>query len=161
MESSSTRDATWVVHVPAIRAEPVPVKSANETLAVGCRRVLVMDDQPEIRELAAEALAYLGYDVETAADGPEAIALYQRALKEDKPFGVVILDLTIPGGMGGREVARHILKMDPKAKLVVASGYCTDPVMENHQAYGFCAMLRKPYTLGEMSQTLLDVMARD
>lgn len=81
--------------------------------------------------------------------------------QQNKPFGVVILDLTIPGGMGGTEVAGHILKMDPKARLIVASGYATDPVMENHQAYGFCAMLRKPYTLGDRSQTLLDVMARD
>lgn len=158
VESSSANGTTFAVYLPATQERALPPKLVSEILVHGNGRLLIMDDELQIRELAAEALFHLGYKVEAASEGGEALELYSRALDEKKPFDAVLLDLTVPGGMGGQETARRILKMDPEAKLIVSSGYSTDPVMEDHESYGFRAMVRKPYTLGELSQTLHDVI---
>lgn len=159
-ESSSEDETAFAVYLPATREQPVPFRLTNETLVPGNGRLLIMDDELQIRELAAEALSYLGYKVVAASDGSEAVELYKRGLDEEEAFDAVILDLTIPGGMGGKEAAGRILAIDPAAKLIVASGYSTDPVMADHKSHGFRAMVRKPYTLAELSQTVYDVISQ-
>lgn len=109
--------------------------------------VLVMDDERMIRNMAAEMLVDVGWEVHTCADGTEAIALYRAFLESGKRFSVVITDLVIPGGVGGVEVARQILEVDPQARLLASSGYSDDPVMAEHEKYGFCGTIGKPYNV--------------
>lgn len=116
--------------------------------------ILVMDDEEMIRDLAVEMLVELGYYVETCRDGKEAVSRYKAAKKADKPFSAVVMDLTIPGGMGGQEAARRILTFDPNACLIVSSGYSNDPVMADYKAYGFCDSVNKPYKVAELARLL-------
>ena len=122
----------------------------------GAGKILVMDDEESIRLLASEMLRACGYYFEMAKNGEEALSLYQEAQKVDQPFSAVILDLTVPGGLGGRETMDQLLKIDPNVKAVVTSGYSNDPIMAKYRAFGFQAVMRKPYTLLELS----DVMYR-
>jgi CheY-like chemotaxis protein len=96
----------------------------------------------------------LGYPVTTCADGEQAVRLYQQAKESGAPFLAVLMDLTIPGGMGGKEAAQAILGFDPEARLVVSSGYFDDPVLSEYQKYGFCAVMPKPYKLSELAQLM-------
>ncbi len=121
--------------------------------------VLVMDDEAVIRNLAATMLGHLGYAVRTCADGQAAVDLYRNTLNGSTPFAAVLMDLTVPGGMGGLEAARRILDLDDKARLIVSSGYSDDPVMASHAAHGFCGVLAKPYTMAELGQVLHMVLA--
>jgi len=116
--------------------------------------VLVMDDEEMIRMIAAEMLEYLGYNATTCTTGEEAISLYKAANDSGSPFFAVIMDLTIPGGMGGKEAAQKILEFDPGARLIVSSGYSVDPVMANCEKYGFRGAVIKPYEAMEISNVL-------
>ena len=97
-----------------------------------------------------------GYLVETADEGSQAVRMYKQAMEAGAPFDIVIMDLTVPGGMGGKEAVKNILKLDPKAKCMVSSGYANDPVMANYAQYGFCGIVAKPYT----KSSLLEVLSR-
>lgn len=119
--------------------------------------ILVMDDDDLIRDLATGMLTHLGYKVTTCMDGAEAIKTYLEAIKSGQPFFSAIMDLTIPGGMGGKEAAQHILKIDPTACLIVSSGYSNDPVMAEYQKYGFRAAIAKPYKVNEMARILASI----
>jgi two-component system cell cycle sensor histidine kinase/response regulator CckA len=101
----------------------------------------------------------LGYEVRVCADGEAAIGFYEAALAAGSPYAAVLMDLTIPGGMGGLEASRRILALDGDACLIVSSGYSHDPVMSDHQAYGFSGVLAKPYTVVELGQALQAVLA--
>ena len=116
--------------------------------------ILVMDDEELIRDLSAQMLEYLGYRVTTCVDGAEAISCYEAALASGAPFSAVIMDLTIPGGMGGKEAATHILAIDPKACLIVSSGYSNDPIMSDHRKFGFCGAVAKPYSIDGLNKQL-------
>ena len=96
----------------------------------------------------------MGYEVVTAQDGRAALNSFKEALTAGHPFDVVILDLTVPGGMGGKETMRRLLALDPNVRAIVSSGYSNDPVMANHAAYGFCGAVKKPYVVQELSQLL-------
>jgi PAS domain S-box-containing protein len=109
--------------------------------------ILVMDDEEVIRKLAAEMLLTLGYEVQTCSSGEQAITIYHAAMTAEVPFAAVIMDLTVPGGMGGKEAARRILELDPTAYLIVSSGYSNDPVMAGYTKFGFSATLAKPYNI--------------
>lgn len=116
--------------------------------------VLLMDDEEMIRNVMAESLRHLGYTVVTTKDGAETVACYCQALEENEPFDIVILDLTIPGGMGGLETIAQLLKIDPYVKAVISSGYATDPVIAGYREFGFAAFVSKPYKLDELSEVL-------
>jgi two-component system, cell cycle sensor histidine kinase and response regulator CckA len=121
--------------------------------------ILVMDDEEIIREMVSEMLHELGYHVQTCANGDEAIAMYNAARDSGSPYSLVIMDLTIPGGMGGKDAAQHILAIDPHARLVVSSGYSNDPIMAGFSEYGFCAMMQKPYSMQKIKTTLGSVLS--
>jgi PAS domain S-box-containing protein len=123
-------------------------------------KILVMDDDPMIRELAGEILWHLGYEVEFATDGREAIAIYQKSMKSTRPFDAVILDLTVRGGMGGKDAIQKLIAIDPEVKSIVSSGYSDDPGMTDFKQYGFSGVVAKPYTLAELGEKLNQVLKR-
>jgi PAS domain S-box-containing protein len=152
--------STFTIHLPAL--VDVEVLAAPEETAVDLGRgtVLVMDDEESIREIAREMLSYLGYAAAFARDGAEAVELYRRAREGGQPFNVVLMDLTIPGGMGGKEAIVRLRQMDESVLAVVSSGYSTDPIMADYHAYGFSGVITKPYRVGELKSVLDQLLAR-
>lgn len=147
---------TFNIILPATlkKAEPVLSKEILPASGVESTTVLVMDDEAFIRDVASAMLGQLGYQVHTCINGEEAIRFYKDAMNSGRPYSAVIMDLTIPGGMGGKEAAPLILGIDPAARLIVSSGYSTDPVMAEYTSYGFSAVMAKPYSMALISQTL-------
>jgi CheY-like chemotaxis protein len=117
-----------------------------------------MDDEEAIREIAQALLEHLGYQVDLARDGEEAIALYRKEFDGNNPYRLIIMDLTIPGGMGGKEAIGLLHEIDPDVQAIVSSGYSNDPVMANFPAFGFSGILAKPYSVTEMSRVVRQVL---
>jgi CheY-like chemotaxis protein len=113
-----------------------------------------MDDEEMVRNSVGEILKIIGYEVEYARDGSEAIELYRNAKESAHPFDAVILDLTVPGGIGGVEAVRKLREIDPRVKAIVSSGYSNDPVMANFKDYGFDAVITKPIKVADLSNVL-------
>ncbi len=124
-------------------------------------RVLVLDDEDVVREVIGEILQELGYDVTYAVDGEMAVSEYRVAQEKGAPFAAVITDLTIPGGMGGLEATREILKIDPEARVIVSSGYATDPIMTDFATYGYKGRVEKPYRLEILQKVVEQVLKGD
>ena len=123
-------------------------------------RILVMDDEVFIRDLLGRLFAHFGYDVDFAEDGEGALAMYQQALAQGNRFDIVIMDLVIPGAMGGREAIQRLLKIDPNACAIVSSGYSNDPIMADYRKYGFSAAVAKPYKNEELRTVVQKLLAR-
>lgn len=121
-------------------------------------RILVMDDEELIRDVVSSMLEYLGYEVELSSNGQEALQKYSEALHGEKRFDMVIMDLTIPGGKGGKEVIRELLELDPAVKAIVSSGYSNDPVMANYTEYGFKGFVNKPFKIEDLGKALEQVL---
>jgi nitrogen-specific signal transduction histidine kinase/ActR/RegA family two-component response regulator len=117
-------------------------------------RILVLEDEILVWEVAEMLLGHLGYRVSHAPHGDAAVALYEEALVAGKPFGTVILDLTIKGGMGGRKTLEALKRIDPGVRAFVSSGYNSDPVLTDYKSYGFSGVIPKPYTLDEVKRAL-------
>ena len=117
-----------------------------------------MDDEEMIRELASEMLVSLGHEVASAETGETALAAYRAAQDAGRPFDIVILDLTIRGGMGGLETMRKLVEIDPDVKAVVSSGYSGDEVLSDYREHGFRAVLAKPYSLAELQGVLGELL---
>ena len=117
-------------------------------------KILVVDDDEGIRRTAGRMLSQMGYEAEFAGDGDEAIELYKQTKDLGAAFDAVIMDLSMPNGMGGREAIRELLSIDPRVKAVVSSGDSRDPAIVNPSEYGFCHALPKPYTMDELSNIL-------
>ena len=122
-------------------------------------RVLFMDDEKIIRELAATLLKRFGLEVECEIDGADAIAKYCAGREAGHPFHLVIMDLTIPGGMGGLAAMGELRAIDPSVRAIVSSGYSSDPVMANYRAHGFAAMIAKPYEVNEFARVIRETLA--
>jgi PAS domain S-box-containing protein len=147
---------TFHIYLPA-SDKGVRVKE-EAVLLKGCGRILVMDDDKPLRKMAGEMLAMLGYESEFARDGYEAIDRYKKAMESEKPYDAVILDLTIPGGMGGKEAIKILLEIDPEVKAIVYSGYAEGEVMTNYLEYGFKGMIPKPFDAYALGKVLNDVL---
>ena len=128
--------------------------TGNELSPGGKSRILVMDDDEDIRTLLGLVLSEFGYLVELAEDGARAVELYKKAGKEGRPFDAVMMDLNVPGGMGGEEAIKKILEIDPGVKAVLSSGHTGDPVILNYWQYGFCACVVKPFDIFELLDLL-------
>ncbi|MGH7884382.1 MAG: ATP-binding protein [Thermodesulfobacteriota bacterium] len=120
--------------------------------------VLIMDDEAIIRDVAGEILESIGCDVELAENGFVAIEKYKEALENGKHFDAVILDLTVPGSLGGKETIRKLLELDPNVKAIVSTGYSNDPVMSDYKTYGFTDSVPKPYKASQLAEVLFRVL---
>jgi len=150
---------TFTIFLPASRESQIAMHKQSTQIRVGQGNILIMDDDAPIRKVLSEMLEVCGYTQQAATNGEEALALFTQALKCDTPFDAVILDLTIPGEMGGRTVVQKLLKLAPLVKAIVVSGYSNDPVLSNFQEYGFHGRISKPFRLGEVSEVLHSVLA--
>jgi len=163
-ESTAGKGAACTILLPATgKTPPVepsrPVASGSTDRPQSQISLLVMDDERAICDLAVTMLTHMGYKVRACADGEGAGGLYEEALAAGEPYAAALMDLTVPGGMGGLEASRRILALDSTACLIVSSGYSHDPVMSEHQAHGFSGMLSKPYTVAELGQVVQAVLA--
>ena len=159
VESALGTGSVFHIYLPVSSGELPAEKMPERALIAGMGRILVMDDEESVRGVVGAMLTAVGYEYELAKDGAEAVELYKRALDKGRPFNAAIIDLTIPGGMGGKEAMQKLIKLDPKVKAIVASGYSSDPVMADCRAYGFTGVITKPYDLQTLSRTLRAVLS--
>ncbi|CAD7773330.1 MAG: Sensor histidine kinase RcsC [Candidatus Methanoperedenaceae archaeon GB37] len=149
---------TFKVYLPASLKNVFMRKGLKEKIQTGKGKILVMDDEELVRKVIGEMLVFLGYEVEFAKEGIEAIELYKKAKAQGQPFDVIIMDLTIPIGMGGKETINKLLEIDPTVKAIVSSGYSTDPVMTEFTKYGFKGFIIKPFKIKELGEVLYRVI---
>jgi len=157
VESVVEEGTTFTVYLPTLDRTQGEIEWRRRQLIQGEGRILLVDDEEIIWRAAGEALTRMGYEVRFAEDGVAGIELYQEALNAKRPFHAVIMDLTIPGGMGGKEAAGEILRIDPEAKIIASSGYSNDPVMSNFREHGFCGIITKPYRIEDLGELLARV----
>ncbi|MCA1959530.1 MAG: response regulator [Desulfomonile sp.] len=154
VESTPGKGSSFSVYLPAMgEAPPTEARSTARPLK-GKGRVMVMDDEECIRNLLTNQLEALGYEAVHAAEGRQAVELYKKALHDGVHFDAVIMDLIIPGGLGGKEAVAALRKLDPSVKAIVSSGYSNDPVMANYRSHGFVDVITKPYGIEEVSAVL-------
>ncbi|MBF0557380.1 MAG: transporter substrate-binding domain-containing protein [Nitrospirae bacterium] len=159
VKSKIGQGTTFYIYLPATRDLSPDECRKKDYVSLGHGRILVMDDESIVRDTAGEMLTALGYEIEFANDGGKAIELYAKAIREKQPFDAVMMDLTIPGGMSGKDAVKKLLEIDAAAKVIVSSGYSTDPIMSNYKEYGFKGVITKPYNISQVSQTISKVLA--
>ena len=162
VESQANVGTKFSLYFPACTSGGKPIKLDTAPLKHGRGTILVMDDEEPIRQLVKEMLSHCGYKCELAKDGHETIALFQRAMGKGTPFSAVILDLTVPGGLGGKDTIIRLREIDPHVIAFVSSGYSNDPIMANCESYEFNGAITKPYSLIGLSTILhqnLDVLS--
>ncbi len=159
VESKKEVGTTFYIYLPASRKD-IQQKKDDTVIIGGKGKILVMDDEEIVREVLGAMLLSIGYEVEYATSGEEAVELYRVAKGSGEPFDAVILDLTIPGGMGGKKAIHGLLKIDPGVKAIVSSGYSHDPVMADFREYGFSGVAAKPYKIKQLSETLHNVIKK-
>jgi len=158
VDSQEGIGTTFHVYLPACDLKKIELADSQFVLNRGRGRILVMDDDERIREVAAQILDSIGYEVHTVADGSATLQMYKEATEKGLPYDAVILDLTVPGQMGGKETVGELLKMDPQACVIVSSGYYNDPIMADHEKWGFKGVIPKPYGVKELSETVAGVL---
>ena len=137
VESEPGKGTVFHIYLHISTRPPVQRKTHLSPLEKGTGRILAMDDEPAIRAVLAAMLRHLGYEIITVSEGSEAIAEYRNAFQNGHRYDAVIMDLTVPGGLGGLDVVRELLQFDPSVKAIVSSGYSSDPIMSEYRAYGF------------------------
>lgn len=160
VESKPGCGTTFFVFLPVSHKNDAVIENfveVSDVKGTGKGRVLLLDDDEMVRDVASEMLRDIGYDVQVAEDGVEAIEMYKRAKESNQPFCAAIMDLTIPGGMGGGEVVQRLSAYDANLKAIVSSGYAQDPIMADYMKWGFCGVIAKPYSIEELSRVLSDV----
>jgi len=145
---------TFNVYLPASDRKIIQHPKEEMELLSGKGKILVMDDEAMVREVLGKILLSLGYEVKFAEDGDKAIEFSSQAEKSGDPFAAVILDLTVAGGMGGKEAMARLLEIDPQVKAIVSSGYSDDPIMADFQKYGFAAVIAKPYKVADLGRVI-------
>ncbi|KGN03251.1 histidine kinase [Clostridium novyi A str. 4570] len=158
VKSRVGKGTIFQIYLPACNMIPIEIKAPTPKIFHGKSRILIMDDDDGILDILKSMLNYLGHTTEVSKDGNEAISLYKKSLKDNNPFDAVIMDLTIPGGMGGEETIKHLLKIDPNVKAIVSSGYYSKGVISNYKEHGFKGVINKPYTIEELSTELNKIL---
>lgn len=150
----TTLGLVFEIYLPALRQEVRTEATALPDKEKASAKVLVMDDDQDILEVVSDMLRIKGHRADLAHDGAEALAMYEKALALAEPYDVLIMDLNVPGGMGGREAVRILNERHGNVRAIVSSGYSNDPIMANHSAFGFKGVLPKPYTLKQLDETV-------
>jgi len=161
VESKLGEGTTFYIYLPAskqLAATDSAVQETQEVKPIRHGRILLMDDDEAIRKSVKRMLDRIGYDVEVVENGIEAIQVYQEAKAQGEPFDVVLMDLTIPGGMGGKEVIKKLSVLDPRIKAIVLSGYSNDPVLADYRKYGFSGVVAKPFQFDTLYHVLDHVL---
>lgn len=160
-DSKQGQGTTVTIYLPAFKQKKLK-EQKEEPLPVGGKaKILFMDDDKMVRTMANEMLSHYGYEVFLAQDGQEAITLYRESLKDDAHIDLVIMDLTVPGGMGGKETIKEIIAANPQVKAIVSSGYSNNPIMANYGEYGFSAAVSKPYRQEELIKVINRIIGND
>ncbi|MCP3875478.1 MAG: PAS domain S-box protein, partial [Desulfobacteraceae bacterium] len=159
--SEIEKGTVFKIYLPAALKDVRESDDKAEPKHKGQGKILIMDDQEPILTMASRMLIKMGYDTAFATDGSQAIEMYKEAQSSENPFDLVILDLTVPGGMGGLKTIIELLKFDPNVKAAVSSGYSNDPIMAKHEDYGFCGVVPKPYTKEQLSEALNKIFSEN
>jgi PAS domain S-box-containing protein len=157
VESELGRGTAFHIYLPASQGAVAP-PPRQEKFVRGSGAVLIMDDDEDMRKTTGDMLMRMGYTVDHADEGSAAIAKYRQAREAGRPFAAVIMDLTVPGGMGGKEAIGKLLAIDPAVRAIVSSGYSEDPVMADFRAHGFRGAAIKPYRIRELSEVVAAVI---
>ena len=160
VESEVHVGTTFTIYLPAALDQEMPVEAPRTfTPAMpGTGRVLVVDDEDAIRDLVEFTLTRLGYKVWQAATALEGVNIYREKFEAGERFDAVILDLTLPGGIGGKEALKKLIEIDPTVNAIVSSGYATDATMSRYQDFGFRGVIAKPYEAAELGKIVHDVI---
>lgn len=162
VESVPGQGTIFHLLLPASDGDVPTAATAKKVEAIaGHGRILVMDDEEMIRAVAVAILEHLGYTAEVAEDGEEMLEQYQRAAAAGKPYDAVVMDLTIPGGLGGEQAIKKLLEMDPAARAMVSSGYANDPIIANYRTYGFSGVVVKPFTVEQLAAALSELLLQE
>ena len=158
VESAPGIGTTFYILLPAINQELNLKESPRKIEAGGDAKILLMDDEDTIRNIGGEMLSCFGYRVTLAGNGQEAVGLYKQAKEIGEPYDAVIMDLTVPGGLGGIETMAILRQVDPDVKAIISSGYAGNPVMSDYERYGFKGVVIKPYKFDELNKVLHQVL---
>jgi signal transduction histidine kinase/ActR/RegA family two-component response regulator len=161
VQTKSGDGTVFIIDLPASEESPAPQASLTAYIQTGTERILVMDDEEALRNLMKNVLIKLGYEVQTAEDGAEAIVLFENAKGCGRGFDAILLDLTVSGGMGGLEAAARLKELDSSVKLIVSSGYSDAPVLSDLRKYGFDDIIPKPWTIAQVSEVVRRVLVSD
>jgi len=161
VKSEVGKGCTFEIYLPVSETSIRTEVKKEAILTTGNGKILFMDDDEQLKKMVDVLLKRFGYEVEFASDGAEAIEMYKKAEQSKEPFDVVILDLTVPGGMGGKECIKKLMDIDPDIKAIVSSGYSTDPIIADFRKYGFCGMIAKPYRIQDLGEELHKIIVND
>jgi PAS domain S-box-containing protein len=161
IESEPGKGTSVIIYMPASTVMPIEQADHDTGLIKGKGIVLLMDDEEMILSVGSKILSFAGYTVETAHHGQEALEIFSRYLKSDSPVDVVILDITIPGGMGGAETLKRLKNLSPRVKAIVSSGYSNDPIMSDFRSYGFAGVVSKPYRMEDLLKTVNQIIKEE
>ncbi len=156
-ESKAGEGSSFSIYLPSALEQSLTEGARKNSAHRG--KVLVMDDEQMVRDVSGDMLELLGYKAEFAGTGEEAVELFKKAKEAGSPFDAVILDLTVPDGMGGKDALKLLLEMDPNVRAIVSSGYSKDPIMSEYHKHGFKGVIAKPYTVPEFGRVINAVLA--
>ena len=159
VESELGKGTTFHMWLPAAKNAPTATEASRSPFTTMQGRVLFMDDEEPIRQMINVLLGRLGFTVKTVADGAELVREYAAARGTSEPYDLVMMDLTVPGAMGGREAMQELRKLDPGVRAIVSSGYSGDPVMANFREHGFCGIVPKPFRVNDLAKVLSAALA--
>ncbi len=159
VESGPGAGTAFFIYLPASKEQGLPKKAEKDAPLAGKGKILIMDDEEAVRQVAGAMLRDLGYEITVAGDGAQAVELYKEAGESGKPFAAVIMDLTVAGGMGGKDAVKKLLQIDRSAKVIVSSGYSDDPVLAEYKNYGFSGIVVKPYNIKELGKAVYQVLS--
>ena len=158
VHSELNHGTDFTIVLPSTKAEAVNDSAAYQQIIERTGSILLMDDDVIIRKVSRKLLTKLGYSVETAKNGEDALEMYEDSMRKGQRFDAVIMDLTVPGAMGGKDAVQELLKLDPGAKAIVSSGYSVDPVLADYKTYGFVGIAEKPYSITQLSLVISNVL---
>jgi two-component system cell cycle sensor histidine kinase/response regulator CckA len=159
VDSKEGVGTSFFIYLPSSGNGVPPTAECKLDAPSGSGKILVMDDEALIREVASDILDHLGYSAVTCPDGEEAIEIYREAMTTGDPFAAVVMDLTVPGGMGGQETMKRLKEIDKSVVGIVSSGYCNDPILSNYRDYGFSGIVGKPYAPDALGKVLHDLLS--